>query len=294
MQLGETIYRLRTQRGMSQGDLADALEVSRQSVSKWETGGATPDLDKLVKMSALFGVTLDELVKGEAPEAAPQTQTQAQPEPQVIYVERQEPPVPRRKIAGYALFGLAILVVLLCTILGGMLAGVLFSLPFWACGAVCFLFQKRVGLWCSWTAFFLVDTYLRFATGIAWGGIRFLITQFTYASTLHGIVSLGMTAVMAGLLVWTIWSFRDKVLEPSRRVNIRLICLVFAIALTVAVPWAVSYFGQQVATDGQSLYMVARVSQVLGVVVQWIKITAFCRLVIDLLAIRRWKKTQQE
>lgn len=38
MQLGETIYRLRTQRGMSQGDLADALEVSRQSVSKWETG----------------------------------------------------------------------------------------------------------------------------------------------------------------------------------------------------------------------------------------------------------------
>lgn len=38
MQLGETVYRLRSQRGMSQGDLADALEVSRQSVSKWETG----------------------------------------------------------------------------------------------------------------------------------------------------------------------------------------------------------------------------------------------------------------
>ena len=128
MQLNETIYRLRTQKGMSQGDLADALEVSRQSVSKWETGGATPDLDKLVKMSTLFGVTLDELVKGEAPAAA---EAPPQPEPQVIYVERAEPPVPRRKIAGYALFGLAILVVLLCTILGGMLAGVLFSLPFW-------------------------------------------------------------------------------------------------------------------------------------------------------------------
>ena len=84
MQLGETIYRLRTGRGMSQGDLADALEVSRQSVSKWETGGAIPDLDKLVKMSALFGVTLDELVKG----AAPAAETPPQPEPQVIYVER--------------------------------------------------------------------------------------------------------------------------------------------------------------------------------------------------------------
>lgn len=291
MQLGETIYRLRTQRGMSQGDLADALEVSRQSVSKWETGGATPDLDKLVKMSGLFGVTLDELVKGESPAAQPQPQ--AQPEPRVIYVERSEPPTPRRKIAGYALFGLAILIVLLCTILGGMLAGVLFSLPFWACGAVCFLFQKRVGLWCSWTVFFLLDIYLRFATGTAWGGIRFLITQFTYASTLHGMISLGITAVMAGLLVWTIWSFRDKILEPSRRVKSRLISLVLLICLTTAVPWVVSYFGQQAATDGQSLYMVARVSQVLGVVVQWLKITALCRLVIDLLAIRRWKARQQ-
>ncbi len=289
MQLGETIYRLRTQRGMSQGDLADALEVSRQSVSKWETGGATPDLDKLVKMSALFGVTLDELVKGEAPLSEPQPQ----PEPRVIYVERAEPPMPRRKIVGYALFGLAILVVLLCTILGGFLAGVLFSLPFWACGAVCFLFQKHVALWCSWTAFFLVDIYLRVATGTAWGGIRFLIMQFTYGSTLRGIVSLGMTAVMAGLLFWTIWSFRAKLLESTRRTDIRLICLVLLIGLTVAVPWAVSYFGQQIATDGKSLYMVARVSQVLGVVVQWIKITALCRLVIDLLAIRRWKKAQQ-
>ena len=290
MQLGETVYRLRSQRGMSQGDLADALEVSRQSVSKWETGGAIPDLDKLVKMSGLFGVTLDELVKGESPASEPQPQ--AQSEPQVIYVERTEPPVPRRKIAGYALFGLAILIVLLCTILGGMLAGVLFSLPFWACGAVCFLFQKRVGLWCSWTAFFLMDTYLRFATGTAWGGIRFLISQFTYASTLHGMISLGVTAVMAGFLVWTIWSFRDKVLEPSRRTKKRLISLVLVIGLTVAVPWVVSYFGQQAATDGQSLYVVARVSQVLGVVVQWIKITALCRLVIDLLAIRRWKAQQ--
>ena len=37
MRLGETIYRLRTEKGMSQGDLAEALSVSRQSVSKWET-----------------------------------------------------------------------------------------------------------------------------------------------------------------------------------------------------------------------------------------------------------------
>ena len=62
MELGKRIYSYRTKRNMSQGDLADALNVSRQSVSKWENGNATPDLEKLIKMSELFGITLDELV----------------------------------------------------------------------------------------------------------------------------------------------------------------------------------------------------------------------------------------
>lgn len=67
MNLGESIYRLRTTHNMSQGDLANALDVSRQSVSKWENNMAVPDLDKLVKMSELFGITLDELVTGRTP-----------------------------------------------------------------------------------------------------------------------------------------------------------------------------------------------------------------------------------
>ena len=71
MNLGESIYRLRTARNMSQGDLADALDVSRQSVSKWENNMAVPDLDRLVKLSELFGVTLDELVTGKAPITTP-------------------------------------------------------------------------------------------------------------------------------------------------------------------------------------------------------------------------------
>lgn len=73
MNLGENIYRLRTEKNMSQGDLADALEVSRQSVSKWENNSAVPELDKLVKMAELFGVSLDELVSGrrEMPTSTP-------------------------------------------------------------------------------------------------------------------------------------------------------------------------------------------------------------------------------
>lgn len=66
MELAGNIYRLRTARGMSQEELAAALGVSRQSVSKWETGAATPELDKVAALAALFGVTMDELVLGEA------------------------------------------------------------------------------------------------------------------------------------------------------------------------------------------------------------------------------------
>lgn len=66
MTLGQNIARLRTQKNLSQGDLADALEVSRQSVSKWETDASIPELDKLLRLAELFGVTLDELVKGGA------------------------------------------------------------------------------------------------------------------------------------------------------------------------------------------------------------------------------------
>ena len=65
MSLGENIYKLRTEKNWSQTDLADALEVSRQSVSKWENNTATPDLERLIKMKELFEISLDELVFGE-------------------------------------------------------------------------------------------------------------------------------------------------------------------------------------------------------------------------------------
>ena len=65
MNLAENIYRHRSANNLSQAELADALEVSHQSVSKWETGASIPELDKLIKMSKLFGVSIDELVFGE-------------------------------------------------------------------------------------------------------------------------------------------------------------------------------------------------------------------------------------
>lgn len=63
MTLGEKIYRLRTEQGMSQESFGDMLGVSRQSVSKWETDQSVPELDKIVAISEMLGVSTDYLLK---------------------------------------------------------------------------------------------------------------------------------------------------------------------------------------------------------------------------------------
>lgn len=68
MILGEKIAALRKQNNWSQEDLAEQLQISRQSVSKWESGASIPDLDRIIKMSALFGVSTDYLLKDEMEE----------------------------------------------------------------------------------------------------------------------------------------------------------------------------------------------------------------------------------
>lgn len=65
--LAERIYTLRKQHALSQEQLAEALGVSRQTVSKWENGTATPELEKLRALARCFGVTLDELVEDGEP-----------------------------------------------------------------------------------------------------------------------------------------------------------------------------------------------------------------------------------
>lgn len=64
MELNEKLYELRKNNNWSQEELAEKLDVSRQTVSKWESNKAIPELEKLVKLSEIYNITLDELVKG--------------------------------------------------------------------------------------------------------------------------------------------------------------------------------------------------------------------------------------
>ena len=65
MIMADKIIQLRKQFGWSQENLADTLGVSRQSVSKWESGNSIPDLNKILKMAEIFGVTTDYLLKDD-------------------------------------------------------------------------------------------------------------------------------------------------------------------------------------------------------------------------------------
>lgn len=63
MNFAEKIFTLRKSNDLTQEQLAEELNVSRQSISKWESGQATPELEKIVAMSQIFGVTTDYLLK---------------------------------------------------------------------------------------------------------------------------------------------------------------------------------------------------------------------------------------
>lgn len=72
MNISEKIMKLRKTRGLSQEELADMLDVTRQSVSKWESGQSIPDIQKIVQLSQLFGVTTDYLLGDDEDERLPQ------------------------------------------------------------------------------------------------------------------------------------------------------------------------------------------------------------------------------
>ena len=142
MDLGERLYQLRKARNLSQGEVANTLGVSRQSVSKWENNTSVPELDKLVKLGELFGLTLDELVKGEAAPAPAGRLEQSRPA---------SGPTGGRRIAA--------IVLLVCGGVGSLLfcATLLIYLTLWLvlAGLLCWHVQEHLGL-CLGLSFWMI------------------------------------------------------------------------------------------------------------------------------------------
>ena len=70
MELREKLIRLRKERGLTQLELAEALDLSRQAVSRWETGLSMPGTDALIKLSRFYGLPLDYFAGGGGGEPA--------------------------------------------------------------------------------------------------------------------------------------------------------------------------------------------------------------------------------
>ena len=68
MSFEKNLESLRKQKGWSQDDLADRLNLTRQAVSKWETGSSKPDIDNVKNISQLFSVKIDDLLNNEVVE----------------------------------------------------------------------------------------------------------------------------------------------------------------------------------------------------------------------------------
>ena len=107
MNISDRIQTLRKAKGMSQEQLADAVGVSRQAVSKWESEQASPDLDKVVIMSELFDVTTDYILKGIEPVEVQDHKTMADVIDQKILTENNGQKA--KTVFKYALIGLGVI-----------------------------------------------------------------------------------------------------------------------------------------------------------------------------------------
>ena len=164
MSIGEKIYELRTAKNLSQGEVADLLGVSRQSVSKWETDGAVPELDKLMKLCDLFGVSMDELTCRRAQtaenqnpvaesaciaEPIPESARTAEPIPESARTAKSAPKKRRfgaKNITGIVFLSAGLLSVILGLLPFGFGGLLIFGIYFTGVGALCLTVKRRLWL----------------------------------------------------------------------------------------------------------------------------------------------------
>ena len=117
MTIGEKIAKARREKRLTQEELADRLGVSRQAVSKWESGAALPETDKLARLSGLLGVSCDYLLCDDASEeqgnafGRPRQETQTAQTHQVKTEEKDARSLYRRPLTSGGVAVVAILVV---------------------------------------------------------------------------------------------------------------------------------------------------------------------------------------
>ena len=145
MSLGNKIYALRKAKGLSQNELAELLQVSRQAISKWETDAAVPELDKLILICDHFGISLDELTGREEKQTSTGSDS----------VSNGSTAFTTQKIVGYILLAVSLIGLLLSMLLiadtDRFYILLLMMLSLAMCGLICLFVGNRAWYWCIWS-----------------------------------------------------------------------------------------------------------------------------------------------
>lgn len=109
MDFSEKLLTLRKAKDLTQEQLAEKLDVSRQSVSKWESGQAIPELDKIVALSAVFDVTTDYLLKSSEIDDLSVKTEMLEKQQQMMLIREQK----KQQVLGCVMYSIAIYLIFL-------------------------------------------------------------------------------------------------------------------------------------------------------------------------------------
>lgn len=215
MTLGERIAIQRKAKSLSQEELANILNVSRQAVYKWESDQSTPELEKLIAMTSIFEISLDELVKGEIPQNSEV----------VINVNSKKD---RHFTSGIIFLVGGMIIMLIMSLLTGSFGGAIVGIPFIVCALLCFFTHKHTVLWCIWAFYVCIDLYIRYATGLAPGLIRHSF-EWTYEMNYMRLAIAWVQFIVVLIMIAiTVKAFENTELERNKKNYLRLVLGVLA------------------------------------------------------------------
>lgn len=161
MTFGDKLCKLRKEKNLTQEQLADILKVSRQSVSKWESGIAYPETEKLIALANLFECSTDYLLKDDCLDN------------NYNVCLAVEPPIRHQRIIGYILLAVSLIAGILIPLLAkseeSIFFALIFSVAVLCCSLICLFVKLNAGYWCAWA---VASPLLSFSTYIV--GLNFL------------------------------------------------------------------------------------------------------------------------
>lgn len=256
--LGERIYKYRSSRGLSQLELSELLDVSRQSISKWETDVAVPELSKLIKMAEIFDVSLDALVLGK--------ETEIKEEIVQRIIEEVPPAAPIAEIRersrlktgfGFCFLGVGILLSFLILLLAGdFLAAFILFVPFGVSAFFCLKQFRHAALWCFESWYCWIAAYFYYATGAHWNAwLPRLIYFSSFRFDIQIIISLGFFLLLVFFICMTVFVHRKEKFEFSKKRHITL-AVITALAIPVKhlVLWLMQCFWFYIVAGGDADY----------------------------------------